>query len=207
VLEARQMAGAFQMLRSNDLVWSRLIHDYLMGERAPMTDLMAWNAEATRMPYRMHAQYLRDFFLDNLLAVGGYRAKGKPIALSDIRAPIFAVGTLRDHVAPWRSVFKIHLLTDTEVTFLLTSGGHNAGIVSEPGHPGRSYQVLTRGSTDAYLDPERWLATAPRHDGSWWPEWVTWLEARAGAPVAPPALGGRKHHPIASGPGAYVMMT
>jgi polyhydroxyalkanoate synthase len=204
VLEARQMAGAFQMLRSNDLIWSRMIRDYLMGERRPMTDLMAWNADATRMPYRMHSQYLRDFFLDNVLAVGRYQAKGKPIALTDIRAPIFAVGTLRDHVAPWRSVYKIHLLTDTEVTFLLTSGGHNAGIVSEPGHPGRTYQVLTRGNEESYLDPDSWLATAPRHDGSWWPEWVKWLEARSGERVAPPAIGGRKR-PICAAPGTYVL--
>jgi len=206
VLEARQMAGAFQMLRSNDLIWSRMIHDYLMGERQKMTDLMAWNADATRMPYRMHSQYLRDFFLDNVLADGHYQAKGRPIALTDIRAPIFAVGTLRDHVAPWRSVYKIHLLTDTEVTFVLTSGGHNAGIVSEPGHRGRTYQVLTRGGEDSYLDPDRWLATARRHDGSWWPEWMRWLKARSGEPVAPPAIGGRAHRPICAAPGTYVLM-
>ncbi len=207
VLEARQMAGAFQMLRSNDLIWSRLVRDYLMGERQPMTDLMAWNADATRMPYRMHSQYLRDFFLKNDLAEGRYLAKGKPIALTDIRAPVFVVGTLRDHVAPWRSVYKIHLLTDTEVTFLLTSGGHNAGIVSEPGHPGRSYQVGTRGSDQPYVDADRWLATAPQRDGSWWPEWEGWLEARSGGKVAPPSMGNAKHPPIDDAPGTYVLMT
>ena len=206
VLEARQMAGAFQMLRSNDLVWSRLIHDYLMGEREKMTDLMAWNADATRMPYRMHSQYLRDFFLDNVLAHGRYRVEGRPVALTDIRIPIFAVGTVRDHVAPWRSVHKIHLLTDTEVTFLLTSGGHNAGIVSEPGHPGRTYQVLTRASGAAYLDPDRWLAAAPRRNGSWWPEWVKWLEVRSGPALAPPPMGGRQHRPICAAPGTFVLM-
>jgi polyhydroxyalkanoate synthase len=206
VLEARQMAGAFQMLRSNDLIWSRAIHDYLMGERQPMTDLMAWNADPTRLPYRMHSQYLRDFFLDNTLAVGRYQAKGKPIALTDIRAPVFAVGTLQDHVAPWRSVYKIHLLTDTEVTFLLTSGGHNAGIVSEPGHPGRFYRVATRRSDEPYVDPDRWLATTPRSDGSWWPEWVKWLAARSGAEVAPRRVGvSRKHRPICDAPGTYVL--
>ena len=159
------------------------------------------------MPYRMHSQYLRDFFLENDLAEGRYLAKGKPIALTDIRAPIFAVGTLRDHVAPWRSVYKIHLLTDTEVTFLLTSGGHNAGIVSEPGHRGRSYQVATRGSDEPYVDAERWLATTARHDGSWWPEWVKWLEAHSGEKVSPPSMGSRKHPPIGDAPGEYVMMT
>ena len=143
-LDSRQMAGAFQMLRSNDLVWSRLVHEYLMGERRPMIDLMAWNADATRMPYRMHSEYLRQLFLDNDLAEGRFLVDGRPVALSDIRVPMFAVGTLRDHVAPWRSTYKINLQLDTEVTYLLTGGGHNAGIVSEPGHDGRSFQVLTK---------------------------------------------------------------
>ena len=157
VLDASQMAGAFQMLRSNDLIWSRVIHDYLMGERAPMFDLMAWNADSTRMPYRMHSEYLRQLFLDNDLAEGRYRVDGKPIALTDIRAPVFAVGTETDHVAPWRSVFKLHLLLDTDVTFLLTSGGHNAGIVSEPGRSGRRYRLREKSEQDHYLDPEAWV--------------------------------------------------
>ena len=101
-LDSRQMASAFQMLRSNDLVWSRLVHDYLLGERRPMSDLMAWNADATRMPYRMHSEYLRKLFLDNDLAEGRFEADGRPVSLADVRAPIFAVGTERDHVAPWR---------------------------------------------------------------------------------------------------------
>lgn len=160
-LDARQMAGAFQLLRSNDLIWSRLVRNYLMGEREPMTDLMAWNADATRMPYRMHSEYLRHLFLDNDLAEGRYPVDGQPVALTDIRAPIFAVATTADHVAPWRSAFKIHLLTDTEVTFLLASGGHNAGIVSEPGHRGRTYQVRTRQTNQPYVHPDAWAADEP----------------------------------------------
>ncbi len=205
-LDAKQMAGAFQLLRSNDLVWSRMIREYMMGERSPMIDLMAWNADLTRMPYRMHSEYLHKLFLDNDLAEGRYAVNGKPVALTDIRVPIFAVGTVWDHVAPWRSVYKIQLLTDSEVTFLLTSGGHNAGIVSEPGHNGRTYQVQTKGSTGHYDSPDEWAATAPRKDGSWWPEWVAWLTARSGSDVPPPEMGApAKGFPaLCDAPGTYV---
>ena len=200
-LETQQMAGAFQLLRSNDLVWSYVLKSYLMGERAPMTDLMAWNADATRMPYRMHSEYLRRLFLNNDLAEGRLRVDDKAVSLHDIRAPIFAVGAERDHVAPWRSVYKIHLLTETEVTFLLTTGGHNAGIVSEPGHGHAGYHVLTRQAEDPYLEPDAWTVLADRKDGSWWPEWVAWLQERSGAADAPPQMGAS----LADAPGTYVM--
>jgi polyhydroxyalkanoate synthase len=204
-LDTKQMAGAFQMLRSNDLIWSRMVRDYLLGEREGMIDLMAWNADATRLPYRMHAEYLRRLFLDNELAKGRYPVEGRPVALSDIRAPVFAVGTERDHVAPWRSVYKIHLLTDTEVTFLLTSGGHNAGIVSEPGHPRRVYRLTRRSATDPYIDPDTWYATTPETEGSWWPAWQAWLAACSGEKTDPPALGGPGHAPLCDAPGTYVL--
>jgi polyhydroxyalkanoate synthase subunit PhaC len=200
------MAGAFQMLRSNDLVWSRLVHDYLMGERAPMTDLMAWNADATRMPYRMHTEYLRHLFLDNDLAEGRFYAGGRQVALTDLHGPLFAVGTETDHVAPWRSVYKFHLLTDAEVTFLLTNGGHNAGIVSAPGHPHRRYRVANRGMLDHYLDPDSWANHAALKEGSWWPEWVAWLDLHSGAPGAVPPMGAPAagYAPLADAPGTYV---
>jgi polyhydroxyalkanoate synthase len=204
-LDATQMAGAFQMLRSSDLIWSRIVHDYLMGERTPMIDLMAWNADATRMPYRMHSEYLRHLFLENDLAEGRYLVDEKPISLTDIRAPIFAVGTAQDHVAPWRSTYKINFLTDADVTYLLASGGHNAGIVSEPGHDHRGYQVQTRHADDRYVDPETFLAQAPRHDGSWWPEWSAWLAAHSGEPGDPPAMGGSNRVTLADAPGSYVL--
>jgi polyhydroxyalkanoate synthase len=188
-LDTRQMAGAFQLLRSNDLIWSRLVRDYLLGERQPMTDLMAWNADGTRMPYRMHSEYLRSLFLGNDLAEGRYLAAGRPVTLSDIRAPLFVVSTARDHVAPWRSVYKVHLLTDTDVTFVLASGGHNAGIVSEPGHPHRGYQMATRPGDALYVDPETWEAVTPRQEGSWWPAWRSWLERHSSGPAPAPPLG------------------
>ncbi len=204
-LDATQMAGAFQMLRSNDLVWSRVVHDYLMGERTPMIDLMAWNADATRMPYRMHSEYLRRLFLNNDLVEGRFTVGEKPIALTDIHTPIFAVGTMRDHVAPWRSSYKINFLSDADVTYLLATGGHNAGIVSEPGHNHRTFQVMTRKADDRYIDPDAFLAQAPQKDGSWWPEWVGWLNAHSGQPVDPPSMGGAAYVALADAPGSYVL--
>ena len=204
-LDTKQMAGAFQLLRSQDLIWSRMVQEYLLGERAPVTDLMAWNADATRLPFRMHSEYLRQLFLNNDLAEGRFRVEGRPIALTDIRARIFAVGTERDHVAPWRSAFKIQLLTGTDVTFLLTTGGHNAGILSEPGHSGRSYRVLTKGAKDRYIDADAWYSVARKGDGSWWPEWVTWFDERSGAPRLQPRMGAPGYEPLADAPGQYVL--
>ncbi|HVJ41399.1 MAG TPA: alpha/beta fold hydrolase [Dongiaceae bacterium] len=206
-LDTRQMSGAFQLLRSNDLIWSQGIRQYMKGERVPMSDLMAWNADATRMPYRMHSEYLRHLFIENELAEGKYRVKGRPIALNDIRCPIFTVATKTDHVAPWPSVYKIHLLTNVPVTFLLTSGGHNAGIVSEPGHHGRQYQIAQRPAGGRYVDPETWVAATPSVEGSWWPAWVDWLTGQSSALVAPPCMGnGEKGYPpLEAAPGHYVL--
>jgi polyhydroxyalkanoate synthase len=189
VLDTTQMAGAFQLLRSNDLIWSKLTRDYLMGERAPPSDLMAWNADATRLPYRMHSEYLRKLFLNNDLAEGRYFVEGKPIALSDLRVPMFVVGTVRDHVAPWKSTYKINYQVEAEVTYLLTSGGHNAGIVARPGEQGHFYQVKTKATDAAYIGPDEWLKVAPRIEGSWWPEWTRWLTAQSGEFCEPPRIG------------------
>jgi polyhydroxyalkanoate synthase len=206
-LETSQMAGAFQLLRSNDLIWSRLVHDYLLGERRKTTDLMAWNADGTRLPYRMHSEYLRKLFLGNDLAEGRYEAAGRLVTLMDLRVPLFVVSTVKDHVAPWRSVYKIHLLTDTDIAFVLTTGGHNAGIVSEPGHGHRSYQLGQRRPGDHYVDPETWQAVTARHEGSWWPAWQSWLEEHSSGRVAPPPLGAPEqgYAPLADAPGTYVL--
>jgi polyhydroxyalkanoate synthase len=206
-LDAKQMAGAFQILRSNDLVWSLVLHRYLMGQREPLSDLMAWNADATRLPYRMHSEYLRHLFLDNDLAEGRYVAGARPVALTDIRVPVFAVGTVWDHVAPWRSTYKIHLLVDTAVTYVLASGGHNAGIVSEVGRPGLFHQAMTRNADDRHVDADTWLATAPHHDGSWWPTYLEWLAGHSGEPVAPPPMGNAAagYAGLCASPGTYVL--
>ena len=205
-LDTRQMTGTFQFLQSGDLIWSQIVHEYLMGRRSPMFDLMAWNADATRLPYRMHSEYLRQLYLDNDLFEGLYQFRGKPVALSDIRAPIFAVSTERDHVAPWHSVYKINLVADTGVTFVLTSGGHNAGIISEPGHKGRHYRISHRAPDAPYVDPKTWYAQTKTEEGSWWPVWLTWLDQLSQGRTPPPALGapGKGYQPLEDAPGKYV---
>jgi polyhydroxyalkanoate synthase len=207
-LDARQMAGAFQLLRSNDLIWSRSIQEYLMGEQSAPIDIMAWNADSTRMPYRMHSEYLRSLFLENRLAEGLFEVDGRPVALPDIHLPIFAVATERDHVAPWRSVFKFCLLTDAEVTFVLTNGGHNAGILSEPGHPHRHFRIATHRQGTSYIDPDTWVSEHDPREGSWWPAWSNWLLARSGDPIAPPPTGDEAtgFAPLDDAPGHYVFM-
>ena len=204
-LDSAQMAGAFQWLNSNDLIWSRLLREYLLGERSPLSDLMAWNADGTRLPYRMHTEYLRRLFLNNDLASGRYPVDGKPVALTAIQCPIYAIGTVRDHVAPWRSVHKLHLLTNVDTTFVLTSGGHNMGIVNPPGVAGRSFQALTQLHDGPYLDPDAWLQAAPSHEGSWWPHWFGWLQAHSGPPERPPAMGAPNAPPLCPAPGTYVL--
>lgn len=203
-LDTSQMAGAFALLRSNDLIWSRLSHDYLMGEAAQPSDLMAWNADATRLPYRMHSEYLRKLFLNNDLAEGRYRVDGGNVSLSDIHTPMFVVGTRADHVAPWRSVYKIHYQVDADVTFLLTSGGHNAGVVAPPDQPGHSYQVMTKAADGPFVGPDEWLKSAPHVEGSWWPEWSKWLAAHSGEPCDPPRIGLDDGVSLPDAPGDYV---
>ena len=208
-LDDDQMAGAFQLLRSNDLIWSRMVHDYLLGKRQSLSDLMAWNYDSTRLPYRMHSEYLRQLFLGNTLAIGQYKVNDRSIAITDIKAPIFAVGTEKDHVSPWRSVYKINLLADAEeVTFLLTSGGHNAGIVSEPGHSRRYYQIASRTDDDCYIDPDTWQATTPQQVGSWWTAWQTWLVRYSSDQLVSPPPEGEPNqglYPICDAPGTYVL--
>jgi polyhydroxyalkanoate synthase len=205
VLDASQMVGAFVALRAGDLQWGRGVRRYLLGEEDSLNDIMAWNADPTRMPYRMHSRYLRQLYLHNELADGKYQVGGRPISLSDLRVPLFVVGTEQDHVAPWRSVYKIHRLVRGDVTFVLTSGGHNAGIVSEPGHRGRRFRTKLTRASDTYTDPDAFIkATAPA-DGSWWVTWEAWLTQQSRGDTAPPRIGAPGYDALCDAPGTYVM--
>lgn len=199
-LDAGQMAGAFQLLRSNDLIWSRLVRDYLMGDRSAPNALIAWNADSTRMPYKMHSEYLRGFFLENRLSAGKFLIDDRPVSLSDIRVPIFALGTEYDHVAPWRSVYKLHLFSDTDVTFALASGGHNGGVVAHLGRDDCYHRILTTAALAQYRGPDRWTDEADLIQGSWWPSWSDWLKNNSSG--TRPALKMEKG--LAPAPGTYV---
>ncbi len=204
-LAGQQMAGSFQFLHSRELVWSALTRERLLGERLRPNDLMAWNADVTRMPAAMHSEYLRRCYLRNELAEGLYPVDGRPVSLADIRLPIFALGTEKDHVSPWRSVYKLHRLTSTELTFVLTNGGHNAGVVSEPGHANRHYAMLTSKPGDPVRDPHAWQCHARQHQGSWWTAWHAWLKHRS----TPTQIPARRIDPgtaLCDGPGTYVMV-
>lgn len=207
VLDAHRMAVAFKMLRSNDLLWSKAMREYVLGARDKVNDLAAWSSDPTRMPYRMHSEYLRGLFLENRLTAGRFAVEGRVVALKDLKLPMFIVGTETDHIAPWRSVYKTSLFTDNELTFILTNGGHNAGIVSEPGHPGRAYKVSRRNPGDRYRDPDTWAVMADHRQGSWWSEWALWLALRSSpAQVPAPSMGSPEHglSPLEPAPGTYV---
>ena len=205
-LDKRQMASTFQMLRSNDLVWSYRLHSRLLGERQPISDLMAWNADGTRLPARMHSEYLRGMFLRNALARGEWRVDGEPVNLGDIRVPIFNLGIVQDHVAPWRSVFKLQALAGADQTFVLAAGGHNVGIVNPPGQAKASYRLRHRRAGDRLLSPDEWLEAARPVAGSWWPAWLHWLDRHSGRRGALPGMGAPDAGltPLEAAPGTYV---
>jgi polyhydroxyalkanoate synthase len=203
-LSGRQMAGTFQFLHSKDLVWSRNTQRYLMGIEESGNDLMSWNSDTTRLPQRMHSEYLDTLFLRDDLIEGHYKVAGIPIALKNLKMPLLTVGTVRDHVSPWRSVYKIHLFTDTDTTFILAAGGHNAGIISEPGHPRRSYQMDHTKAGSDWVDADEWIRRATRYEGSWWEAWSNWLHEHSTSKVTARVID--QDRVICDSPGDYVMV-
>lgn len=206
-LDSRQLVLSVLLLRASEFLWPFLVRQYLLGEREPMTDLMAWRTDATRLPYRMFSQYLRHFFFGNDLAEGRYRVDGRPVRIGDLAVPIFAVGALGDFVAPWRSVYRIGSLTDTELTFVLADGDHHTGIIVDPGQPERSFEIAVKGKGEPAPDADEWRKTAARRAGSWWPEWQAWLARHSGKRVKarPPGNPSTGYPPLADAPGEYVL--
>lgn len=209
-LDRPQMAGTFSAIRSEDLIWSRAVQRYWLGRQEVHTDMGVWLADTTRMPARMHSEYLRGLFLENRLTAGRFAVEGRVIALKDIATPMFVVATETDHIAPWRSVYKTQLFTDCDVTFVLTSGGHNSGIVNEPGNPRSRYRVSRRPEGAFYVGPDDWLESCAERSGSWWPEWAGWLSGQSSGVVTGRAELGAPQFglpALEAAPGSYVFQT
>ncbi|MDA8664406.1 alpha/beta fold hydrolase [Litoricolaceae bacterium] len=208
-LDWPQMARAFSAIRSEDLIYSRAVRRYYLGKQDLPTDMGIWVSDTTRMPARMHSEYLRGLFLENRLTAGRFAVKGQVIALKDISAPIFAVGTETDHIAPWKSVYKTQLFTDSDMTFVLTSGGHNSGIINEPALERGHHRIAHRAVGTNYVGPEAWIAKNTPRPGSWWPAWMIWLEDKSSsvAPVSPISASDKGLVPTVAAPGTYVYQT
>jgi len=199
-LDGRDMATTFDMLRPNDLVWNYVGRNWLMGESPPAFDILAWNADASRVPEATHSSYLRSLYRENCLAGGTMTMAGRRLALDDIGADTYILAAEADHITPWKSSYATTGLIGSPLRFVLTSAGHIAGIVNPPG-PKRKYWT----NDDVPPEPEAWMAGAVQHQGSWWQDWADWIEPRAGSRRHPPDEPGSPTYPvIAEAPGTYV---
>ena len=205
-LDRPQMARAFSTIRAEDLIYSRNIRRYFLGVEDLPTDMTVWLSDTTRMPARMHSQYLRGLFLENRLSAGRFAVEGRVIALKDISAPVFVVATETDHIAPWRSVYKTKLFTNCDLTFVLTSGGHNSGIINEPAAARGHYRISFRPANALYTGPDDWLEQQQERPGSWWVEWRDWLKDASSkeVPARPLGTAKRRFPKGVPAPGTYV---
>ena len=203
-LEGSEMATTFNMLRANDLIWSFVVNNYLLGRDPFPFDLLYWNSDSTRMPAAMHSYYLRNLYMRNLLAQpGGLELDGVAIDLGRVRTPLCFVSTLEDHIAPWRSTYKGAKLFASPVRFVLGGSGHIAGIVNPPAAGKYSYWTNPKLPDD----PDEWLKSASQHPGSWWPDWAGWIAPHGGNRVAARIPGKGALKPIEDAPGSYVRIS
>jgi polyhydroxyalkanoate synthase len=202
-LEGETMAGAFDILRANDLIFNYVVSNWLMGQPPPAFDILAWNADSTRMPAAMHAFYLRNFYVENNLAAGTMQIAGKTIDLSVIKNSTYVVSAINDHIVPWESAYKSVGLVSGPVRFVLGSGGHIAGIVSPPGP--KAWHMVSEDELTPPATGAQWRAVAERRAGSWWDDWTVWSEAHSGPLQDPPPMGSANHPVLGDGPGGYVL--
>jgi polyhydroxyalkanoate synthase subunit PhaC len=193
------MAGAFDLLRANDLIFGYVVSGWLMGQDPPAFDLLAWNADSTRLPAAMHSFYLRCLYLRNELANGEMELADQHLALPQVKNDTYVVGAVNDHIVPWPSSYQATRLLGGDVRYVLSSGGHIAGIVNPPG-PKAWYEAADSNPATA----ADWRAAATRQAGSWWEDWTRWAQQRAGDRVKPPAMGSRSNPAIEDAPGGYV---
>jgi polyhydroxyalkanoate synthase subunit PhaC len=199
-LEGASMAGTFDILRANDLIFNYVVSNWLMGQKPPAFDILAWNADSTRMPAAMHAFYLRNFYVENRPAKGTLEIAGRTVDLGVIKSPAYVISAINDHIVPWQSAYKSVNLFSGPTRFVLGSGGHIAGIVAPPG-PKVWHMVGQEGAASG----KDWEAGAKRQSGSWWEDWATWSAENSGPMVDPPSVGSDVHPVLGDGPGTYVM--
>jgi polyhydroxyalkanoate synthase len=206
VLEGAEMAATFNMLRANDLIWSFVVNNYLLGKDPIPFDLLYWNSDSTRMPARMHSFYLRNMYMKNLLGVpGGISLDGVPIDLGKVKVPAYFISTAEDHIAPWKSTYRGARYLGGKVRFVLGGSGHIAGIVNPPA--ANKYCYWT--NADLPETAEAWFETATQNPGSWWPDWQAWMEAGmqdGGAEKVPARTPGQGLGVIGDAPGSYAML-
>ena len=201
-LEGREMSDTFSMLRSNDLIWSVAVNRYLLGKDAPAFDLLYWNSDSTRMPAAMHSYYLRNMYIENnLVRPNTLEIEGTKLDLGEIRNDIYCVATVEDHIAPWKSVYRLTQLAGGASAFRLGASGHIAGIINAPAKKKGSWWSAPASAPD----PEGWLSSASKHEGSWWPDWFVWLSERSGGRVPARDLGSPQYPPQEPAPGSYVL--
>jgi len=197
-LDAGEMSRTFDWLRANDLIWGNVVNNWYLGKTPPAFDILAWNADTTRMPAKMHSQYLRSCYLHNDIAAGRFALAGTPIDLRRIRTPLYVLAAENDHIALWRSAYRtVNLVGSTDLRFTLTNAGHIAGIVNPPGNAKSTHWTLDR--ADGTLAADEWRALAERRPGTWWENWAVWAEAHAGPLGTPPELPRGE-----SAPGRYI---
>ena len=203
-LEGRDMANTFRALRSNSLVWHQFVHNYLLGKEAPKFDILYWNMDVTRMPSAMHSYYLREFYLNNRLAQkDALSLGGRRLDLKRITQPLYAVGAEQDHITPWKETFKTTCLVSGPVRYVLATSGHIQGVISPPvTPPKRRYWA---GDIGGQCSPEAWCQDTCKMPGSWWEDWVDWLQPHCGPQRLPPSLGSRTYPHLTDAPGSYVL--
>jgi polyhydroxyalkanoate synthase len=204
-LDSREMSTMFNLLRSNDLIWSNVVNNYLLGQKPPAFDLLYWNSDGTRMARAAHSWYLRNTYIENnLIKPGKIRLMNQTLDLGRITLDTYAVGAEKDHIVPWDAAWRLTQLTGGTVRYVLASSGHIAGIINPPGGKGGTYWTQADDAA-APNTHSAWRATAQRHDGSWWTDWSAWLSARGGRKIKPPSLGSETNPPLCDAPGTYVL--
>ncbi len=198
-LEGASMAGTFDILRANDLIFNYVVSNWLMGQKPPAFDILAWNADNTRMPSAMHAFYLRNFYVENRPAKGTLEIAGRTVDFGVIKSPTYIVSAINDHIVPWEAAYKSVGLVSGPARFVLGSGGHIAGIIAPPGP-----KVWHMTGVDNAPTAKEWEATAERRPGSWWEDWAAWSEENSGPMIDPPRVGSDAHPVLGEGPGTYV---